>query len=335
MNDMIPKDKETEADFVNRFMEDDSMRAEYPDPEDRLTNAVDVYRNEKTYKGVSILTIGEAKGHNEFIDETTLKTALEAFNKVPGVVKVKLNHSTDISSIIGYMTNAYIDNGKLRANLHIFRASQQFAWLDTTITRLSHTFGTSMHFTPSEPEIKEGRCYIRVCELHSIDIVDRAAANESLYSEKAFLPQEQKQTKNKEYTMTPEEIKALVAQAVAEAITPMQEEMKALQENMIKPSDEEPKLEEGKDEEGMTEEKMQSILASHREQLLSEISKSFLGSSKPASVSHQDEKAKEKQFSELVKEIESTGKTQAQALREAVSKYPKAYSDWKLSGKTL
>ena len=51
---------------------------------------------------VSILTIGEAKGHNLLIDQKSLEQALEVAQSMKRI-KVTMGHGAEVSGILGYI----------------------------------------------------------------------------------------------------------------------------------------------------------------------------------------------------------------------------------------
>jgi hypothetical protein len=94
----IPSADESEKDFVSRFMGDDEAIGEFPDEQQRAAVAYSTYRDEEMEEmelgGVSILEVGEAKGHDLFVDKTSLETALKLMGDAKNGVKVKMNHGS-------------------------------------------------------------------------------------------------------------------------------------------------------------------------------------------------------------------------------------------------
>ena len=74
-----PRADETEQDFVNRFMGNDTAISDFPDEKQRAAVAYRTYRDEDEemeeleLPGVSILEEGEAKGHDLFVDKVSLE----------------------------------------------------------------------------------------------------------------------------------------------------------------------------------------------------------------------------------------------------------------------
>ena len=84
-----PKADETEQEFVNRFMGNDTAISDFPDEKQRAAVAYRTYRDEDEemeeleLPGVSILEEGEAKGHDLFVDKVSLEKALAIMKKAP------------------------------------------------------------------------------------------------------------------------------------------------------------------------------------------------------------------------------------------------------------
>ena len=290
--------------------------------------------NEDIIEGVSVITIGEAKGHDQFVDEITLETALSVF---PEKLKVKINHGDDVSSIIGYATNPRIEGDKLRADFHLFTSSDRYSWLKTIINTIPDQFGTSIHFD-SSVEVKDGKQFVRVDKLKSVDIVDAPAANEGLFSEKAFsMPTNNNPKKEKQ--MQEDEIKELVGTAIAGAVSSMKEELMSEVKGLMEPKKEpEAEMQEGEKPEYATKEDVEKAMSAVADKAVqkafSEIAKNGLGG-QPVSAQAEPDKPKSKSFSEIVNENKQAGMSDAIALRTAIHAHQKLYSDWRNNGATL
>jgi len=289
--------------------------------------------NEDIIEGVSVITIGEAKGHDQFIDSKTLETALAVF---PEKVKVKINHGDDVSSIIGYACNPRIDGDKLRADIHLFTQGEKYGWLKTAINTIPDQFGTSIHFD-SNIEVIDGKEYVRIDKLRSVDIVDSPAANEGLFSEKAFsMPTTTNH--NEEKQMEDDQIKELVGSAIAEAVAGMKDELMGEVKAMMEPKEPEAEMQEGEKPEYATKEDVEKAMSAVADKAVqkafSEIAKNGLGGH-PVAVQAEAGKDKEKSFSEIVAENKKAGMSETVALRTAIHAHPKLYSEWRNQGATL
>lgn len=128
--------------------------------------------------GVSVITVGAAKGHGVYVDATTLQQVKECAEKYTGGVKVKMNHSGGAGDIIGYLQKFRIDGKKLIADFFLLRASPHRAYVLEIAKTIPDTFGLSISF--SGPREKRGeQSFARCTEIYSADLVSEPAANPS------------------------------------------------------------------------------------------------------------------------------------------------------------
>lgn len=129
-------------------------------------------------RGVSVVTEGEATGHNLFIDSTTIKQVLDTASAYAGGLKVKVNHGKALESIVGVLKNFAIDGKQLRADLHLLKSSSEHAKIIEMAETMPEAFGLSLSFS-NHPEEIEGKQFARCAEIYSADLVDSPAANPS------------------------------------------------------------------------------------------------------------------------------------------------------------
>jgi hypothetical protein len=129
-------------------------------------------------RGVSVVTEGEATGHNLFIDSTTIKQVLDTASAYAGGLKVKVNHGKALESIVGVLKNFAIDGKQLRADLHLLKSSSEHAKIIEMAETMPEAFGLSLSFS-NHPEEIEGKQFSRCAEIYSADLVDSPAANPS------------------------------------------------------------------------------------------------------------------------------------------------------------
>lgn len=129
-------------------------------------------------RGVSVITVGEAKGHGVFADKTTLSTVKAAADQFSAGVKVKINHRTGVEAIVGFLKNFRIEGDQLRADLHLLRTAPDFARILELAATIPDTFGLSISFSGTREKIGDQE-FARCTELYSVDIVDEPAANPS------------------------------------------------------------------------------------------------------------------------------------------------------------
>lgn len=134
--------------------------------------------------GVSVITVGEAKGHGVQIDHKTLETVKEVATEFSGGVKVKMRHKQDgehqnvIGDSAGTLKNFSIDGDKVRADFHIFKSLDEKVKekIFEMAEMIPDQFGFSIAFSGVMEKRGETN-YARCRELQSIDLSDNPAAN--------------------------------------------------------------------------------------------------------------------------------------------------------------
>jgi hypothetical protein len=127
-------------------------------------------------EGVSVISIGEAKGHGIYVDSQTLLEVKDCAESYRGGVKVNLDHGAGIKDIVGYCTNFRIENDKLVADLNLLESSPMKEYVLEISTKLPDAFGISISF--SGPTRESNGMYFASCEeLYSADLVQTPAAN--------------------------------------------------------------------------------------------------------------------------------------------------------------
>jgi hypothetical protein len=123
---------------------------------------------------VSILTIGEAKGHNLLIDQKSLEQALEVANSMKRI-KVTMGHGAEVSGILGYIDGFRIDGERLMGDLTLFNTNEA-QFVQHLAQVLPEGFGLSLTFSGVPEEIAGDR-FARVDEIFDISVVSSPAAN--------------------------------------------------------------------------------------------------------------------------------------------------------------
>jgi hypothetical protein len=127
-------------------------------------------------EGVSIISIGEAKGHGLYVDETTLMQVKECAESYKGGVKVNLDHGAGIKDIVGFVNNFRIVGKQLLGDLNLLETSLMRDYVMEISSKLPDTFGISIAFTGPIREV-EGLAFASCTELYSADLVQTPAAN--------------------------------------------------------------------------------------------------------------------------------------------------------------
>jgi hypothetical protein len=127
-------------------------------------------------EGVSIISVGEAKGHGLFVDAITLQEVKACAESFAGGVKVNLDHGAGIKDIVGFCDNFRIIGEKLVADLNLLETAEKRAYVLEIAERMPDTFGISIAFSGPVRE-KDGRSFASCTELYSADLVQTPAAN--------------------------------------------------------------------------------------------------------------------------------------------------------------
>ena len=190
----LPTGDESEQDFVSRFMGDEEAISKFPDETQRSAVAYNTYRDEEEmecgdeemeandFGGVSILEIGEAKGHDLFVDKLSLEKAMEIMKQAPNGVKVKMNHGSGLDAVVGFARNARIEGNKLVADLKLLKNSQHYGLIKEMADEAPDQFGISLAFV-NESETINGKDFIRPQSIASADLVSSPAATNGLFEE--------------------------------------------------------------------------------------------------------------------------------------------------------
>lgn len=163
-------------------------------------------RSSGTMQGVSLISVGEAKGHESFVDEDSLDTALSVLKekmRLPAYITHRGALFEDrLTREIGMFENFRVEGEQLKADFQAFESfmeddKRKFNRLFELAEKMPDRFGLSIVFagtrawaTPEgdvpmsykDDERPEGALFefpsIRVMEVSSADFVDSPAANE-------------------------------------------------------------------------------------------------------------------------------------------------------------
>jgi hypothetical protein len=127
-------------------------------------------------EGVSVISVGEAKGHGLFVDAQTLREVKACAETYAGGVKVNLDHGAGIKDIIGFVDNFRIIADKLVADLNLLQNAERREYVLEIAEKLPDTFGISIAFSGPVREI-DGKRFASCEELYSADLVQTPAAN--------------------------------------------------------------------------------------------------------------------------------------------------------------
>lgn len=135
-------------------------------------------------RGVQVVAIGEAQGHDFQITPTFLSRVVELGNKA-GSVKVRVNHPEgrgDVLSIVGEATNFQLDGDCVRADVRLFDVPDSPRLL-TLARQAGHLFGMSLDFAGEVVKRTGQKLKEMTCEtIFAVDFVDTPAATRALFS---------------------------------------------------------------------------------------------------------------------------------------------------------
>ena len=129
-----------------------------------------------TIEGVSIISVGEAKGHGLFVDMQTLQEVKSCAETYKGGVKVNLDHGAGIKDIVGFVDNFRIIGEQLLGDLNLLENAEKRDYILEIANKLPDTFGISIAFSGPIRE-RDGRRFASCNELYSADLVQTPAAN--------------------------------------------------------------------------------------------------------------------------------------------------------------
>lgn len=153
-----------------------------------VTGSVDTEKG--IIRDVSVVTVGEAKGHDVWADATTLEQVMALAKQFKGGLKVKTKHGGSFGDIVGSLKKFHVDGDQLKADFHLLKNHPMRESILEMAAEMPDTFGLSISFS-GDRETVDGKETARVMEIYSCDLVPEPAANPSgLFSEKnlAALP---------------------------------------------------------------------------------------------------------------------------------------------------
>jgi hypothetical protein len=144
-----------------------------------------------TILGVSLIEIGEAKGHFDkegrqvMIDGTTLDQVLACATAM-GSLKVRLDHGSGVASTAGYIENFRREGDSIRGDLSFYDSEDEKAKLLEIAAKNPEHLGLSLEFG-GEDETSKDTVLARCSDLIAVALVSDPAATKSLFSQKSFV----------------------------------------------------------------------------------------------------------------------------------------------------
>jgi hypothetical protein len=135
-------------------------------------------------RGVSVITLGVARGHDLIIDQTTLEQVVAAAKDYENGVKVKVDHGSGVFSIVGSVKDLRIEGDRVKGDLYLLKTAEKKQHILELARELPDTFGLSVSINGMH-ETKGGKTFARCNRIRSCDIVTDPAANpDGLLSER-------------------------------------------------------------------------------------------------------------------------------------------------------
>jgi hypothetical protein len=276
-------------------------------------------------RGVSVITIGDAKGHGLQVDETTLAQVQGCAQSYQGGLKVKMEHRGGAGDIVGFLTNFRREGTQLLADLNLLKSSPHREYILELAETIPDTFGLSISFS-GPVEDKDGVRFARCVEIYSADLVAEPAANPSglfeigtISGNGAQAPAPQP-NQNKSINMDENKIKDMIDCAVKAAVESLSARLSKLETPPAAPV---PAPEE-------QEKAMQAKLAETAELAAKNALTAFMATlgTPPAAPSAEPAKPAAKKFEELVREHAEYSKNKAAAIKAVVKSNPAEYADY-------
>jgi len=259
--------------------------------------------------GVAVITEGPALGHGMFVDQTTLSQVMEQAKTYTGGLKVKLDHTASASEIVGYLTGFRVEGTTVRADLHLLRSSPRREYILELAETIPDTFGLSIAFSGTDEKIGEN-WFARCTEIYSADIVSEPAANPS------GLFQAGEITQPTSSDMTPEEIQA----AIAAAIAPLVEKIAALEAAVV--------VDTTSDITEMTDAQKAQVQTAAKEAALSVLREFNAALPAPVKFSAPAVEPKAESFESIVRGLKAAGTKHNDAVRKVQSEKPELYATY-------
>ena len=280
-----------------------------------------------TIKNVSVITVGEARGHGMRIDEKTLLQVKAAAETYSGGLKVKTDHYSGFNEIVGALKNFTIDGDQLRADLFLLKNHDATARIIEMAELMPDTFGLSISFS-GEHEEDGDTTFARCSEIYSADLVDTPAANPTgLFSAKVDSMKTVMDEKQ-------------IADAIAAALAPVIEEMAALSAKLsdMQPTEEkdmavEVEISEDDSASESKDEEMKKAMVAELAELKALVSNFGAKPVAPAVAAEVKADAKvPTNFNEALDIIKAEGLSGTAATKSVIARYPDLYLAARNSG---
>jgi hypothetical protein len=176
-----------------------------------------VDRDAGIIRDVSLISLGEARGHGKTCDQKTLETVRDCAKTYSDGLRIRWNPSTfqhGAGMLLGWIppNTIKVKGDKTVGDLHVYKAfpSEPKEYLYEIAETTPGNIGLSVEFTGDDEEI-DGNKFARCTEIYAAMLVDLPAANPTgLFAENLTTHQESLNPATENKPMKPEDIKTLV-----------------------------------------------------------------------------------------------------------------------------
>lgn len=156
-------------------------------------------------EGVSVCTVGEAKGHGVYLDPDFISSVVELGNKTKSGLKARFGHpnmcDTALGTFLGRFKNFRTVGDTAKADLFLSNTAKEtpngdlYSYITSMAVAEPDMFGTSIVFEPGEQyqldedgdrvavgHFDDSPVYVTCDSLHACDVVDEPAANSGMFS---------------------------------------------------------------------------------------------------------------------------------------------------------
>jgi hypothetical protein len=267
-------------------------------------------------EGVSVISVGEAKGHGLYVDAITLREVKACAQSYVGGVKVNLDHGAGIKDIVGFCDNFRIVGEKLIADLNLLETAEKREYVLEIAEKLPDAFGISIAFSGPIREI-QGKRFASCAELYSADLVQTPAANPTgLFS---FQSVDKNATEMEDATIEiePKEDEISIADIISR-LTALESAFGDYKKKMEE-------MPEAKEEEMAKDEEKDDVALSRFEAKLDQIISSFGASPMKGSPAAEEKREQPLDLKALINAKASELGSRTAAIKFAMSAYPAEY----------
>jgi hypothetical protein len=246
-----------------------------------------VDREKGIIKSVSLIALGEARGHDKSVDGKTLETVVKCAKEYKEGLRVRFNPKTfshGAGGLAGFIPVDTItvnkDGDKAIGDLHVYNSmpAEDKEYLYEIVERTPNNIGLSIEFSGDDETI-DGNNFARCSEIFAATIVDLPAANRGFFS-----AEENNRNANseKDTSMTEEQLKALTA-TITSSLQSGFKEIKQMFQGFPPPPKAAPKPEDEKaagvtaEDDDETKQKKMAAYAASQSKPVSEMTASELG----------------------------------------------------------